>query len=130
VLPGRRALLGQGSESRPEGIKTLRHGYELARQLGAESVQHDLLELARTARVGIEAEPPGAPMDATVFPGPTTREREILDHLVRGSTYAEIAATFVISEKTVSSHVSNLLRKTGTSSRVELSRLAARLSLS
>jgi DNA-binding CsgD family transcriptional regulator len=33
----------------------------------------------------------------------------------------------VISEKTVSSHVSNLLRKTQTSNRVELSRLAQRI---
>ncbi len=43
---------------------------------------------------------------------------------VAGSTYAEIANTLVISEKTVSSHVSNLLRKTHTSSRVELAQLA------
>lgn len=53
--------------------------------------------------------------------------REILEHVVRGSTYAEIAATLVISEKTVSSHVSNLLRKTGTATRVELARLATRV---
>jgi DNA-binding NarL/FixJ family response regulator len=33
----------------------------------------------------------------------------------------------VISEKTVSAHISNLLRKTGTSSRVELAQLAGRL---
>lgn len=39
------------------------------------------------------------------------QEHEILQHLVAGSTYAEIASTLVISEKTVSSHVSNLLRK-------------------
>jgi len=44
-----------------------------------------------------------------------------------GSTYAEIASTLVISEKTVSSHVSNLLRKTHTSSRVELALLAHRV---
>jgi len=44
-----------------------------------------------------------------------------------GSTHAEIANTLVISEKTVSSHVSNLLRKTHTTSRVELARLAQRV---
>jgi hypothetical protein len=37
------------------------------------------------------------------------------------------ASTPVISEKTVSSHVSNLLRKTHTSSRVELALLAHRV---
>jgi DNA-binding NarL/FixJ family response regulator len=47
--------------------------------------------------------------------------------LVSGATYAQIAETLVISEKTVSSHVSNLLRKTATSSRVELSRLVTRV---
>jgi DNA-binding CsgD family transcriptional regulator len=35
----------------------------------------------------------------------------------------------VISEKTVSAHVSNLLRKTHTSSRVELAQLAHRIEL-
>jgi DNA-binding CsgD family transcriptional regulator len=47
-------------------------------------------------------------------------------YLAQGLTYAEIARTLVISEKTVSSHVSNLLRKTGTASRVELIRLLRR----
>jgi DNA-binding CsgD family transcriptional regulator len=61
------------------------------------------------------------------LPGLTAREHEILGYLVGGSTYAEIANTLVISEKTVSSHVSNLLRKTHTSSRVELAQLAHRV---
>ena len=47
--------------------------------------------------------------------------------MVRGSTYAEIAEALVVSEKTVSSHISNLLRTTGTASRVELSRLVTRM---
>ncbi len=33
----------------------------------------------------------------------------------------------MLSEKTVSTHVSNLLRKTGTTSRVELAQLVARV---
>jgi DNA-binding NarL/FixJ family response regulator len=57
----------------------------------------------------------------------TTREREVLDHLVAGRTYAEIAAALFVSEKTVSTHVSNLLRKSGTRSRLEVSALALRL---
>ena len=65
---------------------------------------------------------------ADTLPGLTRREREVLAHVVVGATYADIAAALVISEKTVSSHVSNLLRKTGTSSRVELSRLVTRQS--
>jgi DNA-binding NarL/FixJ family response regulator len=60
------------------------------------------------------------------LPGLTNREQEVLAHVVAGRTYAEIARALVISEKTVSVHVSNLLRKTGTSSRLELARLAGR----
>lgn len=55
------------------------------------------------------------------------REREVLSHLVASRTYAEIAAALVISQKTVSVHVSNLLRETGTRSRVDVAALARRL---
>ena len=54
----------------------------------------------------------------------TPREREILDHVVAGRTYAEIARALFVSEKTVSSHLSNLLRKTGAANRVELATMA------
>jgi DNA-binding NarL/FixJ family response regulator len=57
---------------------------------------------------------------ATPFPGVTGREREILAQLIAGRTYAEIAKALVLSAKTVSVHVSNMLRKTGTANRVEL----------
>jgi DNA-binding NarL/FixJ family response regulator len=56
----------------------------------------------------------------------TRPEREVLAHLVAGETYDQIAARLFISDKTVSVHVSNMLHKTGTSSRIELSALARR----
>ena len=56
----------------------------------------------------------------------TAREREVLSHLVGGRTYAEIAKALFISEKTVNVHVSNPLRKTGTSSRIEVAELPRR----
>ncbi|HKX67611.1 MAG TPA: LuxR C-terminal-related transcriptional regulator [Intrasporangium sp.] len=62
-----------------------------------------------------------------VLAGLTRREDEVLRHLVAGRTYAEIARALFISEKTVSVHVSNLLRKTGTSSRIEVADLARRV---
>jgi DNA-binding NarL/FixJ family response regulator len=46
---------------------------------------------------------------------------------VAGRTYGEIARELVLSEKTVSVHVSHLLHKTGTTNRVELAQLARRL---
>jgi DNA-binding NarL/FixJ family response regulator len=64
---------------------------------------------------------------ASPFTALTKRELEVLTHLVAGRTYAEIASALFISEKTVSVHISNLLRKTGTSSRREVAALAMRL---
>ena len=55
----------------------------------------------------------------------TKREREVMQHLARGYTYAEIAETLVISIKTVETHASNVLRKLQLSSRNELARWAA-----
>ncbi len=60
----------------------------------------------------------------------TPREREVLQHLVRGYMYKEIAATLGISTKTVEAHASAVLRKLQLSTRHELSRWAARRQLS
>lgn len=121
------ALLGRGHEQRADGVRALRCGLALGRRLEAGPLLNQLEGLARTARVSLGLVPAEQPLTAAGLPGLTAREREILEHLVAGSTYAEIATALVISEKTVSSHVSNLLRKTGTASRVELSRLAMRV---
>ena len=50
----------------------------------------------------------------------------MLAHIVAGRTYGEIARALVLSEKTVSSHVSHLLSKTGCTNRVDLARWATR----
>jgi DNA-binding NarL/FixJ family response regulator len=47
----------------------------------------------------------------------TSREREVLDQLAAGATNKAIATELVISEKTVSSHVSNVLAKLGVDNR-------------
>ena len=70
-------------------------------------------------------EPPGAAGTLGGL-GLAPREREVLAHVVAGRTYAEIAADLVLSEKTVSAHISHMLRKTGAANRVELAALAAR----
>jgi DNA-binding NarL/FixJ family response regulator len=46
-----------------------------------------------------------------VFPELSEREREILDLIAQGRKNAEIAQHFVLSEKTVRNHVSNILSK-------------------
>ncbi len=60
------------------------------------------------------------------LPGLTPREYEVLTHIVAGRTYCEIARDLVVSDQTVSSHVSNMLRKSGAANRVELAQLTTR----
>jgi DNA-binding CsgD family transcriptional regulator len=120
------ALLGREHDRRT-GAAMLRRGLALARRLGARPVEDELSDLARRARIPIE-EPQAAASDApAALHGLTDREREVLDLVAVGRTYGEIARTLMISEKTVSTHVSHLLAKTGTGSRVELARLVHRL---
>lgn len=52
--------------------------------------------------------------------GLTPRERDIVLHLGRGHSYAYIAGALGVSENTVRTHVRNLYRKLGISSREEL----------
>ena len=58
--------------------------------------------------------------------GLTRREREILDWVRRGASNRDIAEALFISPKTVSVHVSALLRKFGVSGRGDLAGLPAR----
>ena len=55
----------------------------------------------------------------------TARERDVLRLIARGYTYKEVAAELFISDRTVETHVSSVLRKLQLSNRRELSRWAA-----
>jgi DNA-binding NarL/FixJ family response regulator len=82
---------------------------------------HALVSPAITRRLIDEyasVAPPVRPDEAVA--GLSAREREVLLLIARGLTNAEVAATLVIEESTVKSHVTSLLDKTGLRSRVQL----------
>ncbi|WIM20229.1 MULTISPECIES: LuxR family transcriptional regulator [unclassified Microbacterium] len=125
-------LRGAGGARRLGGARTaIGRGLALADRLHAAPVAASLRRLATLAHIHVEVSsgpvPPTPSPPGVTHPrlqSLTVREREVLAHIVAGETYAETAAALYISEKTVSSHVSHLLAKTGTSNRVELALLA------
>jgi DNA-binding CsgD family transcriptional regulator len=119
------SLLLQGHAPGRQAAGLLRRGLALAAELRALPVQSALEHLAAQARISVVPVAAHAQPPAAVLRGLTRRELDILDHVVAGRTYAEIARALVISEKTVSSHMSNLLRKTGAANRLDLARLAS-----
>ncbi|PRX05333.1 UNVERIFIED_ORG: LuxR family two component transcriptional regulator [Actinomadura viridilutea] len=56
----------------------------------------------------------------------TEREREVLVHIARGRSNREIARALMVSEKTVKTHVSNLLMKLGVQDRTQAALYAVR----
>ena len=106
----------------------LRGVHSYAIEQGALPLQRQVEELAGLARVSLrEPRMPASTPTPVAFAGLTPREAEVLSHLVADRTYAEIASALYISEKTVSVHVSNLLRKSGCGSRREVAALARRV---
>jgi two-component system response regulator NreC len=105
-------------------------GYALKLQSEAE-----LVEAVRSAAAGrrylAPQIPPEAIDDRSVRGGGvlallSSREREIFDLIVRGSSNADIAKQLFISIKTVETHRTRILKKLGMHSVGELVRLAAR----
>ena len=108
----------------------------LLRAAAAQSREHVPLhnaihELARIARLDLAAgapEPAAAPPRSTLL-GLTDRERDVLRLVAEGKTNVEIGQALYISAKTVSVHVTNILRKLDVSSRVAAATRAQRSGL-
>ena len=121
------AHLSAGPGHRQAAAASLRASHRLAEELVARPILDALDELATAARLPVrDIRSDETPPAAYDLPGLTPREREVLAHIVAGHTYTEIAQALVVSEKTVSTHVSNMLHKYGLTNRVELAQLAAR----
>jgi DNA-binding CsgD family transcriptional regulator len=59
----------------------------------------------------------------------TRREIDVMEHMVRGETNADIARALVVSEGTVKFHVKNILRKLNASNRAEATSRYLRLAM-
>ena len=57
-------------------------------------------------------------------------ERDVLQKLLNGLRNQEIASRLRLSDKTVKNHISHILRKTGTTSRLELTKNTTRFGVS
>lgn len=93
-------------------VRTIAHGTSL---LFPDAVRDLLRPSARTARHD------GPPL--------TDREAEVLAHLARGETNAEIAAELFLGVETVRTHVGNLLAKLGARDRTQAVVIAYRTGL-
>jgi DNA-binding CsgD family transcriptional regulator/tetratricopeptide (TPR) repeat protein len=131
AVAGRRcaeAVLAAGG-SRDEVATLLREGHRFAVESGVGPLRKEIAALARMARISL-ADPDAPALNGPLrdtFPAATSRELDVLRHLITGRSYGEIGRSLFISDKTVSVHVSNLLRKTGARNRHELAALARRL---
>jgi DNA-binding NarL/FixJ family response regulator len=116
VLGARAALANRAGR---EAATRLRRAQGLARQLGTDplAAQIDTL-MPRAASDGPDADL-----------GLTGRELEVLRLVAAGQSNREIAASLVISPKTASVHVSNILAKLGATTRTEAAVKAHQLAL-
>ena len=94
------------------------------------AVQRRLLEALNSGDRFAVAEAEGEPAGASSRPGTaaatelpeglTSREAEILAHIVAGESNGEIAAALYVSEATVKTHIHHMLTKTGLRDRSQL----------
>jgi len=99
----------------------------LAAAIRAVAAGHVLLgpEIA-AALLGTGAVQSADGADHGAEPQLTAREREVLDLIARGRSNREIAKALTVSEKTVKTHVSNVLMKLGVADRTQAALWAVR----
>ena len=114
------------ADERDEAKTALVRAASITRSLGAARLEDRLRACA--AEAGIRLRGHGVPDPASPA-GVTAREREVLELLGEGASNRDIARRLVISEKTVSVHVSNLLAKLDAGNRGQAVATARRFGL-
>lgn len=92
-----------------DAVRVVRSGGSLLQPVVAARV------LRHVASRGGAADSPAGPSAISLTP----RERDVLGHLVRGSSNKQIAAALGVSERTVKFHVSAIFTKLGAGNRTE-----------
>jgi NarL family two-component system response regulator LiaR len=96
---------------------------QLCRAIKAAAAGQVQMSPSVAARLLREVRPPEDPEPLT------EREMEVLQQLALGKSNKEIASALVITEKTVRTHVSNILAKLGVASRTQAALHAVRIGL-
>lgn len=129
AVPGCRLMVLTSDDEDDAVYAALRggaHGYllkssapaEIARALSSVAAGDAVYDGSVTERI-LRRFDPGRPGTAHPFPQLTARELEILEHIARGESNAQIADHYVLSLKTVRNHVSNVITKLGAATRAE-----------
>lgn len=101
---------------------------QLAATMQDETFRQHLRQ--RAAKM-LPAEPPASSRRAAKadFGGLTAREREVAALIAQGKSNREIATALVVSERTVTTHISNIFSKLGFTSRAQVAAWASQRSL-
>ncbi|HEX6034245.1 MAG TPA: response regulator transcription factor [Anaerolineales bacterium] len=97
---------------------------ELLRAIRAAARGEALLDPSTTARLLSRVREAERKADEDAFRDLSDREMDVLIHLAKGKTNAEIGALLNLSEKTVGNYVSNILEKLQLNNRIELAAYA------
>ena len=124
-------LAGRGGRAR--AAAAVLAAWQASVEIGSPPMQARAERLAQRARITLAMPEPAPTATAreTVAEdlGLTAREIEVLSQLALGRTDRQIADELFISKKTVSVHVSNILRKLDAASRVEAAEIGQRAGL-
>ncbi|REF00992.1 response regulator [Thermomonospora umbrina] len=101
-------------DSPPEDLVTAIRIVAAGDAIVAPSVTRRLLDKFASRLPAVRESEPAPGLDTL-----TDREREVLSHVARGLSNAEIARELVVSETTVKTHVGNVLAKLGLRDRVQ-----------